>query len=610
MKYKSIIFLILLFLLMGVASASENMENDTSIAIDEEMEDNSVGLQESDEIPLSDSTDEDLLEYTISDQNFKIDTTKEKNYGRIRIDSGAKTAYFSTDRVSWKEYTPKHFYSFNSGSYSVIDVELPKKAGHYKCSIITWDSSFQHTYNFEMDITYCSFITVENKSIDAGKYSIINFNVNSTQKSRIKNITVTINDEIYDLSGNSNRFGLTLSKPGRYYGYAKVNLYGDYETSSEKFYVDVYEEPLIVAQDYYITQLGEEYSFNIYAVDSNGDAINSGQIYLNRTSSDVRNGCAKFTINPENVGIEYYSVNYVPSKGSHYKKVSLDSILPIATISKTALSVEPVSAIAGSKMNLKYSLKDNLGNEIPQYGYFIVNGVKYDCLYDVRAPEKAGTYTWTVKFVSEYILYSNSSAQLKIINKYKTKVQVKSVKGYENRKVRLTATVTGNAGEKVKKGTVIFKVKGKKYKAAVKNGKAVKTVKIPKPKSRAIYYSYSHKNGREIQTAQYESETYKCSVTFKGDNDYLESHSTFKITSKKASKSKVYKSSYSEPSKSVKKSKKTSKTKKTKKSKKTKDYGYYPTYNKPAPTLDADLFKKEPAIDPNVKLSDIIITTD
>ncbi len=121
-----------------------------------------------------------------------------------------------------------------------------------------------------------------------------------------------------------------------------------------------------------------------------------------------------------------------------------------------------------------------------------------------------------------------------------TKVTVKNVKGYENKKVKVTAFVKDSTGKKVKKGTVIFKFKGKNYKVKLTNGKAVKTIKIPKTNNRGIYYKYPKGKVTEI----YEDVDYNGKVSFLGDGNYRSSSSKFKVTSMKKSKTKKYTPTY------------------------------------------------------------------
>lgn len=591
----------------------ENIENNLEIKTDMDdyyssqnnIEENCTHNFESDKLQL---TSEDKLGYDyISDHTFEIDTTQEKNYGTLTIKGAHPTIYLAKGYGNWYKYTAKTYYSYNKGKYSTITIELPKIEGKHQYRLATHYNNLADIDYFNINIKYKSFLTITNASVDIGKQASVNIKITANSY-YASNITININGQTYTLSKSSTKFTTTITKPGHYVGTAKLNLNG-YATSSEKFYINVYEEPLIVAQDYYITILGQEYKLNIYVVNSNGDPINGGKLYLNDTSAPVKNGYAQFILNPKDIAFDYYTIKYTPGSSSYYKSISIKNAFPIATISATKLTIDPINTIAGTKIkNIKYTITDSLGDKINPSGYFLINGKKYNSLKDFKAPKKGGTYKYTVKFVPDLILYANSTATLKIVNKIKTKVKVKSVSGYENKNVKITAIVKDNLGKNVKKGTVTFKIRGKSYKAKVKNGKATKIIKVPKPGSRGIYYYYYNKNGREIQKSVYESETYKCKVIFKGDSNYIKSSSTFKVTSKKKSTSNYYHTPYNPPSESPSSSSKKTTTKKSNTKTTGKSYGYYPTYHKPQPCLNPDLFKKEPAINTNnIKISDIQI---
>ena len=84
----------------------------------------------------------------------------------------------------------------------------------------------------------------------------------------------------------------------------------------------------------------------------------------------------------------------------------------------------------------------------------------------------------------------NEDSSNHVLTKLTTKVTVKNIKGYENKKVKITAIIKDKFGKKIKSGKAIIKFKGKNYKVSVKNGKATKTIKIPKTNNRGIFYKY------------------------------------------------------------------------------------------------------------------------
>ena len=173
------------------------------------------------------------------------------------------------------------------------------------------------------------------------------------------------------------------------------------------------------------------------------------------------------------------------------------------------------------------------------------------------SPNTLSAGTYTIELVNCADGYLMDSAKLTVkpkATKITTKVTVKNIRGYENKKVKLTAIVKDKSGKKVKKGTVIFKFKGKRYKIKVKNGKAVKSIRIPKTNNRGITYKYATGKVTEI----YDDVSYTGKVSFLADKLYKASSSKFKVTSMKKSKTKK--------DSSIKIHKKTAKKKTSKKS--------------------------------------------
>ena len=209
----------------------------------------------------------------------------------------------------------------------------------------------------------------------------------------------------------------------------------------------------------------------------------------------------------------------------------------------TSVSAPDMSIGYGTSKNILITLKDTKGNLLIGKSISITfNGKTYsdktnsNGQISIKVPENLApkTYVASIKFSGDS-MYIGSAGTVKVtIGKITTKVTVKNIRGYENKKVKLTAIVKDKSGKKIKKGTIKFKFKGKKYKVKVKNGKAVITIKIPKTNNRGIMYKYPKGKVTEI----YEDIAYKGKVTFLGDTKYSSSSSTFKVTSMKKSKTK------------------------------------------------------------------------
>ena len=113
-----------------------------------------------------------------------------------------------------------------------------------------------------------------------------------------------------------------------------------------------------------------------------------------------------------------------------------------------------------------------------------------------------GAGTWTVQYFSaDGHVTANAVQKTAVITKPAVKIKAYKVKEYKGFKTTLKATVT-SGGKKVNEGKVTFKIKGKTYRATVKNGIATKKVKLSKVKK----YKY---------TAKFEGANYKASKKVK-----------------------------------------------------------------------------------------------
>lgn len=141
---------------------------------------------------------------------------------------------------------------------------------------------------------------------------------------------------------------------------------------------------------------------------------------------------------------------------------------------------------------------------------------------------------------------SQSSLQTTDISAYDTapakkpvKISVKSVKGKQKTKAKLTAKVKTSNNEKVKGANIKFNVNGKVYTAKT-NSKGIATVKIKLPKAK--YLKTTQKTKKKILTITKKyKKPYKCTATFSGDDKYSASSAKFKVTPIKKSKIKKYK---------------------------------------------------------------------
>jgi len=622
---RAMIFLILISFLIatiGLVSANElNYDNSTDVieemqeevVVDEDitLEIENDNEENSEEFENQIESSEDILSISNSDDEIisatKLsvpDYTKEFTLGssKVYLDITARLSYVSTAKYITYNIDGVKYTTYANNPKQ--QVSLNPTAGKISCSA---EYNGEKTY---FTITKIGVPTLSVPYVYAKVNEIATISPTVYKSNSIRGtVEITINNKKYTINGGSS-LNLKFDKSGVYTGTATYTIPGDYYKSvSKTFKVIISEEPLIIAQNYYKFPVGKTSKLNIYVVNSNGDPINSGTIYLNQASSTVNDGYATFSITPKEIGVKYYNVKYSPSS-SYYTSVSIDNAFPIIAQSPTKLTLQTANANAGGKFNIKYTLKDYQGYSISNKGKFIVNGKTYSSLSNIKSPKNPGTYYYKVTFKSTSDYYQDSSATVKVICKHTTKMTAKNIKGYENKKVKVKIIVKDGNGKKVKKGKITLKLKGKTYKAKVKNGKAKKTIRIPKPGSRSIFYYYKH--GKV--TKKYVDETYKCRVKFIGNSKYQGSSYAFKVISKKKPKTNKYTprhntgSSDSGSSKHKSTSKKTTHKTKTNK-KKSKSYGYYPTSHKKIPKLNTNLFKKEPTVNPYTNLNNIKITT-
>jgi hypothetical protein len=119
-----------------------------------------------------------------------------------------------------------------------------------------------------------------------------------------------------------------------------------------------------------------------------------------------------------------------------------------------------------------------------------------------------GVGTWNVQFTPGESHITGSASKTITVKKSKVSVKAKKVSEYKGYKVTLKATVKSN-GKNVNEGKVLFKIKGKKYYANVKNGVATKKVKLYKIKK--YYYSATYLGTKNL----YKSGKSKAKATLK-----------------------------------------------------------------------------------------------
>lgn len=113
-------------------------------------------------------------------------------------------------------------------------------------------------------------------------------------------------------------------------------------------------------------------------------------------------------------------------------------------------------------------------------------------------PVNAGT--WTVTFSSGLdFVTATSVVRTAIITKAPVSIKAYKVTEYKGFKTTLKAKVTSN-GKNVNEGTVTFKINGKTYKAAVKNG--IATVKVKLSKTKTYKYTATYNGNANLKDSK------------------------------------------------------------------------------------------------------------
>lgn len=136
-------------------------------------------------------------------------------------------------------------------------------------------------------------------------------------------------------------------------------------------------------------------------------------------------------------------------------------------------------------------------------------------------PVAAGT--WTVEYSSSDVdIKANIVQKTATITKPAVKIKAFKVTEYKGFKIKLKAKVT-SGGKNVNQGKVTFKINGKTYTAAVKNGIATKKVKLGKVKTykyTAKFKGANYKDSKKVEDKSVMKERVKTKIVIKDQSVY------------------------------------------------------------------------------------------
>lgn len=149
-----------------------------------------------------------------------------------------------------------------------------------------------------------------------------------------------------------------------------------------------------------------------------------------------------------------------------------------------------------------------------------------------------GAGTWTVEYSSADVDINASVVQkTATITKPAVKIKAFKVTEYKGFKIKLKAKVT-SGGKKVNEGKITFKINGKTYTAAVKNGIATKKVKLSKVKTykyTSKFKGTNYKDSKKVKAKAVMKERVKTKIVIKDQSVYT--GSTKKVIIKVLTKS-------------------------------------------------------------------------
>lgn len=578
-KYKNslILCLLLTFLILATINVSFANENNTTgdnITPEENIdlkeptsdifiEENNLNIEYKHDELLSQSNNDNLLvpiktKLIVSNISKIVSQTKPKLSikiftANVQTENGGTVNKGHVRFEITKTWYDKITFSGANVKYGVAslndDRELYLNPGIYTCTAYYED--FTETYepcssNFYLTVKTRTSLTVNNISCKKGEqiniYPILNSQNNIDHLLKKSKVIIKIDSQIYETYGG---LSLKINKSGLYKCSAKFVGNSYYLNSSTKtFYINVAEDTKIhYTLDLNNILVGDKFNLYYNVLDSYGNTMNENTVRitaLNQNSYYSSDGHVLISA-PNKPGQYKYEIYHSGRTDNNFKypnHLSSREEFYINVYAMSTITLYPLKKNIGEQTNIEIKVKDNLGQNINEGKVKVtICGETYiDYVEDgkavfnnVKMPSKAGTYHYCVTYSTYTDHYKSSSNILEITCKQASKITVKSITGYEGKKVKLTAIVKDTAGNIINKGTVKFKVKGKTYKAAVKNGKATITIKIPVAKE---YKTVTKTYGSKCTVTTYYKSVYNCKATFSGYKQFPSCSSKFKVTSK------------------------------------------------------------------------------
>lgn len=334
-------------------------------------------------------------------------------------------------------------------------------------------------------------------------------NMDANQEKVDDNERLATSQDFSELSAENSDEILSQGPPS---SLCSIKLESEYEISAHaKGSIKYYRTPSPSYMPY------DAYHYFITAIDINGNVHYSKEIQgSNHDAGYYTHTVAKDSIRPGSYVLAF--INYEDNA------VLATSVLKVKGEATITPSDYNANYMSGAKMTARVTDKVNgqplnaltIAVTFIQGKTRIVKSYTPDSNGYISFEPPVGVGTWSVQFAPGESHIKGSALKTITIKKSGVSIKASKVTEYKGFKAKLKATVK-SYGRNVNEGKVVFKIKGKKYYANVKNGVATYSIKLNKIKK------------------------YKYSATYLGSKNLFKSKkSKAKVKMKKRLKVKIY----------------------------------------------------------------------
>ena len=339
-------------------------------------------------------------------------------------------------------------------------------------------------------------------------------------------------DETETLSVDNSDDKLSDSPQSSSYG---VEVYDKIIHNWQKESIRIYIDPS--------TDTSLAYDFWVNITDSKGDNI----VYDNVWDSDAVN-YIDYSL-PENLGIGEYTI-VIENYADHYI-FSTATLTVVSDPFYAVISAEDYNAYYNSGVQYSIKVTENgtgyglsgvsvkivFSNSKNTFTKYYTSGSDGFIRFDPQIP--VGTYTVTISSNNAHV-FADSIVKSATVKKSTVSMSLAKASSYQGCKLTLKATVKSQ-GKNVNEGTVKFRINGKTYSVAVKNGVATKTIKLKKAKTYKYTATYVGDNfdTKKVSGKAKVNKRYATKIVIKNQKGYLNSKKTITVKVKTKSGKKV-----------------------------------------------------------------------